>query len=145
MTDAWMSGSIVMNRGDPQIDLSGTDFDIHPIWYCQHSDNKPGVDFVFLPAVGAREVTDEVCQHGSPCIPLRVVDTELRCLGHYDAAKDTVFGLALWMVGEWRGFNYVDAPRTPVTIISEVPIFGVPERRFLQRGAEDWYAERIDG
>jgi hypothetical protein len=134
---------IIMERRDFHLDSSGPDFDIHPIWYCRHGDNSE-VDFVFEPAIGAREVTRAMCQSESPCIPLRVENTELWCLGYYDIGKDTVFSIAIWMIGMWRGFSYIDAPRTPVIVISQVPILGVAERRFLMRNVQDWYAERID-
>jgi hypothetical protein len=132
-----------MNKTDTQSFFDSPDFDIHPIWYCRHGDDLE-TDFIFIPVIEATEVTQAVCQTDFPCIPLRVEDTELRCLGYYDVGKDAVFGVAVWMVGEWRGFSYIDGPRTPVVVVSQVPIFGVSKRRFLQRDEKDWYAEKLD-
>jgi hypothetical protein len=132
---------IAMNPRDSQSVFDSPDFDIHTIWYCQHSDDP---DFVFIPVIGATEVTQEICRKDFPCIPLRVEDTDLRCLGYYDVGKDTVFGVTVWIVGEWRKFSYIEGPRTPVVVVSQVPIFGVSKRRFLQRDEKDWYAEKLN-
>lgn len=119
------------------------DFDIHSIWYCRNSDD-PEIDFVFVPAIGATGITESICKDGPPCIPLHLENTELRCSGYYDASKDTVFNVVLLMDGEPRHFTYAEAPRTPAIVVSDVPIFGVPKRRFLQRSEKDWYTEKLD-
>jgi hypothetical protein len=132
-----------MTLGLPKWDITPSDFDDYQVWYCEHG-NEPEVDFVYIPVTDVHEVTKEICRRGNPGIPLCVEDTNWCCFSYYDVTKNTIFGAAIWMVDEWRGFNCVDAPRTPVTLVSRVPILGVPDRRFCIRKPDDWYAEAAE-
>ena len=132
-----------MLLGAPRNDLTGPDFDKYPIWYCDLSTAQND-DFVFSPLLDTSEVTEQVCERGAPCIPLIVENTSLRCLGYFDRKKNTVFGIAIWMVDEWRGFNYVDAPRMPVILSAQVPILGAANRRFVLNNADDWFAKPLE-
>jgi len=122
--------------------MTMADFDVHPIWFHLPSEN-PEIDFVFVPVLGAHEITDEVCAQRAPHFSLQIENSDFRCSAYYDKDKDTVFAIALWMLEEWRGFTYVDAPRTPVVLVARVPILGARERRFRYRSPSDWYAEKI--
>lgn len=95
-----------MNLGRAQDDM---DLGLHPIWFNPSPEE-------FVPAIGATEIDAEVCRHGRPSVPLHPEYSDLLCPGWYDPEKDTVFAVSLFIADDWRGFNYVDAPRTPLTL-----------------------------
>jgi len=69
------------------------------------------------PVTSTRDVTEEMTE---PIVGFRVKGTDLYGSGSYHPGDDKLFGMALWMAGEWRLLpdTGVEAPLTMVVIPS---------------------------